>query len=152
MRIYEPLASTQRKLEGTLLLAAENVFLNWTTIRGITLTHVIMKTQGTTGITETPLSKISENTHIFKGSEKESENVLRRTAGGALPSRGDLAPLRCRLHHLSALPETQNVGFTASPPSEVEVLVPCHHHISINLKRPCQNLLRRVIRAANQIV
>lgn len=122
MRIYELLASIQRMLEETMLLAAETGFLNWNTIRGITLTRVIMKTQETTGTTETPLSKTSENTHIFKGSEKESENVLRLTAaGGALPIQGDLLLLQYRLHHLSVLPETQNDGFTASPPSEVVV-------------------------------
>lgn len=121
MRIYEPLASIQRKLEETMLLEAESVFLNWNTIRGNTLTHV-MKTQETTGTTETPLSKTSENTHIFKESEKESGNVLRLTAaGGALPIQDDLLLLQYRLHHLSVLPEIQNGGFTASPLSEVVV-------------------------------
>lgn len=124
MRIYEHLASIQKKLEETmlLLLAAETVFLNWNTIRGITLTHVIMKIQETTGTTETPLSKIFENTHIFKEREKESENVLRLTgAGGALPTQGDLLLPQYRLHHRSVRPETQNGVFTASPLSEVVV-------------------------------
>lgn len=121
-RIYEPLVSIQRMLEETTLLAAESVFLNWNTIRGITLTHVIMKTQETTGTIETPLSKTSENTHIFKGREKESGSGLRLTAaGGALHIQGDLLLLQYRLHHLSVLPEIQNDGFTASPLSEVVV-------------------------------
>lgn len=122
MRIYEPLASIQRMLEETTLLAAENVFLNWNTIRGITLTLVTMKTQETTGITETHLSKTFENTHIFKESEKENESALRLTAaGGALRTQDDLLLRQYRLHRLSGLPETQNDGFTASPLSEVEV-------------------------------
>lgn len=122
MKIYEPLASIQKMLEETMLLAAETAFLNWNTIRGITLTRVIMKTQETTGTTETHLSKTSENTHIFKGSEKGSESVLRLiAAGGALPIQGDLLLLQYRLHHLSVHPETQNDGFTASPLSEVVV-------------------------------
>lgn len=122
MRIYEPLASIQRMPEETMLLAAETVSLSWNTIRGITLTHAIMKTQGTIGTTETPLSKTSENIHTYKGSEKESGNVLRLTAaGGALLIHGDLLLLQYRLHHLNVLPETQNDGFTASPLSEVVV-------------------------------
>lgn len=122
MRIYEPLAYIQRMLEEIMLLAAETASLNWNIIRGITLTHVIMKIQETTGTTETPLSKTSENTHTFKESEKESESALRLTAaGGALLIQGGPLLLQYHLRHLSVLPETQKDGFTASPLSEVVV-------------------------------
>lgn len=81
-----------------------------------------MKTQETTGTTETPLSKTFENTHIFKGSEKESENALRLTAAdGALPIHGDLLLLQFHHHHLTVLPEIQKDGFIASPLREVVV-------------------------------
>lgn len=119
-RIYEPLASTLRMLEETMLLAAETAFLNWSITRGITLIHVITRIQETTGTTETPLSKTSGNTHIFKGSEKERESVLRLiAAGGARLIQDDLSHLPYPLHHLSAHPETQNDVFTASPLNEV---------------------------------
>lgn len=103
-------------------LAAENDFLNLSTIREITLIHVTMKTQETTGTTGTLLSKIFGNIHTFKGSVKESENVLRLTgAGGVRPIQGDQLPQQCHLHHLSVHPETLNDEFTASPLSEVVV-------------------------------
>lgn len=115
MRIYEPLASIQKTLEETMLLAAETAFLNWSITRGITLTHVIMKIQEITGTTETPLSKTSGNTHIFSESEKEKESVLRLTAaGGAHLIQDDLSLLQYHLHHLSVHPETQNGEFIAS--------------------------------------
>lgn len=122
MRIYEPLASIQRKPEETMLLAAENAFLNWNIIKGIILIHAIMKIQESTGIIETPLNKTSENTHIFKGNEKGSENVSRLiAAGGALPIQDDLLVQQYHLHHLSGFPETRSDGFTASPLKEVTV-------------------------------
>lgn len=122
LRIYGHLASILKKLEETTLLAAGNVFLNWNTFRGNTLTHVFMKTQETSGTSETPLSKTFENTHIFKESEKESESGLRLiVAGGALPIQGDLLLLQYHHHPLSELPETQKDAFTVNLQREVVV-------------------------------
>lgn len=90
-KIYEHLASIQMKHEEIMLHAAENGFLNWNIIREITLTHAIMKTQGTTETIETHLNKTSENTHTFRGSARGRESVLKRIAAdGVLHIQGGL--------------------------------------------------------------
>lgn len=119
-RTYEPLDFTQRRHEETMLHAAENAFLNWNIIRGITLTHVIMKTQETTGTTETPLNKTSENTHIYRENERESGSVLKPTVpGGAHHIPGVRSLPQYQRPHLSVLLETLNGEFTASLLKEV---------------------------------
>lgn len=120
MRTLEPLASIQKMQEESTLLAAENDFLNWNTIKGIILTRAIMMTRETTETTETHLSKTFENTHIYKESESGSENVLRLIAvAGAHPIQGELSLHLCRHHHLNVHQETQNEEFTASHLKEV---------------------------------
>lgn len=122
MRIYGLLVSIQRMLEEIMRLEAESAFQNWNIIKGITLTHAIMKTHETTGIIETLLNKTFGNTRIYKESEKESENALRLTAaGGALHIQGDLLLRQYRLHHLNVLPETRKDEFIASPLKEAVV-------------------------------
>jgi len=122
MRIYEPLAFIQRMLEENMLHAAENVFLNWNIIRGITLTHAFMKIQETTGTTETPLSKTSGNTLIYKGSENGNGSASKPiVAGGAHLIQGDPLLPQYHPHRLSELPEMPNEEFTASPLREAVV-------------------------------
>lgn len=102
-----------------MLHAAENAFLNWNIIRGSTLTHVIMKTQETTGTTET-LNKTSENTRLYRENERESGSVLKPTvAGGAHPIPGVRSLPQYQRPHLSVLLETLNGEFTASLLKEV---------------------------------
>lgn len=102
-------------LVENMLRAAESAFPDWNIIRGNTLIHAIMKTQETTGTIETLSSKTSENTPIFKESEKESGSVSRLiVAGGAHLIQGELLLPQYPPLHQNGLPETQSDVFTAS--------------------------------------